>query len=186
MTAPASNASLPAASRISTQALMGTGNFRVVLITHARFVSGSEVPAPKWATYLSPGQRPGWRGEEDLALKGRHKSGESACAAPSGLVVLSTETQGVALGCIVSGRWPVIPASHSSLPAASLISTQALMNIRNLELRARRGRSAELHSAVPQVCNLRSAGTKSTPPVSQRPTDCKSAIQQIENLRYIG
>ena len=47
-------------------------------------------------------------------------------------------------------------ASNSSLPSASLISTQALMGIRDLELRARRRRSAELHSAVPPTCSRQS------------------------------
>ena len=75
-------------------------------------------------------------------------------------------------------------ASNSSLPSASLISTQALMGIRDLELRAHRRRSAELHSAVSQVCNLRGVEVTRAFLKFQRPADCKSAIQQVANLRY--
>jgi hypothetical protein len=45
-------------------------------------------------------------------------------------------------------------------------------------------RSAELHSAVSQICNLLRAGRKLTPRFVQHPAECNSAIQQIENLRY--
>jgi len=48
-----------------------------------------------------------------------------------------------------------------------------------------KGCSAELNSAVSQVCNLRGAGQfgrcLSWPPSAE----CNSAIRQIENLRYV-
>src|SRR5262249_42291739 len=68
--------------------------------------------------------------------------------------------------------------------------------------RTARRRSAELHSAVSQICNLQivrlDAGVREnqldprrkvackTPPfrANARPADYKSAIQQIKNLRY--
>jgi len=40
-----------------------------------------------------------------------------------------------------------------------------------------------LHSAVSQICNLRGVQSFSTLRAA-RPADYKSAIQQIENLRY--
>ena len=76
------------------------------------------------------------------------------------------------------------PASNPSLPSASLIGTQALMGIRDLELRARPRRSAELHSAVSQVCNLLGVEVTRAFLKFQRPAECNSAIQQIEDLRY--
>ena len=45
-------------------------------------------------------------------------------------------------------------------------------------------RSAEFHSAVSQICNLRSVGQFGTSPHLRRPADCKSAIRQSETLRY--
>jgi len=59
--------------------------------------------------------------------------------------------------------------------------------------RARRKSSAELYSAVSQSCTLRGAGTFGFPfdsPSALRGSfvqsaDCKSAIQQITNLRYL-
>jgi DNA-directed DNA polymerase III PolC len=59
-------------------------------------------------------------------------------------------------------------------------------------------RSAELHSAVPQICNLPVVGTGqgvgispgtgsvSCPSPLPRVAECNSAVQQIENLRYNG
>ena len=44
--------------------------------------------------------------------------------------------------------------------------------------------SAELHSAVSQICNLRAADNSEARVISERPAECNSAIQQIENLRY--
>ena len=76
------------------------------------------------------------------------------------------------------------PASNPSLPSASLIGTQALMGIRDLELRARPRRSAELHSAVSQVCNLLGVEVTRAFLKFHRPAACNSAIQQIEDLRY--
>jgi len=76
------------------------------------------------------------------------------------------------------------PASNPSLPSASLISTQALMGIRDLELRARRRRSAELHSAVSQVCNLLGVEVTRALLKFQSPAECNSAIQQIKFLHY--
>jgi hypothetical protein len=49
-----------------------------------------------------------------------------------------------------------------------------------------RSRSAELHSAVSQICNLRRAGTSQRVRLLQHPAEYNSAIQQIENLRYFG
>ena len=76
------------------------------------------------------------------------------------------------------------PASNPSLPSASLISTQALIGTRDLELRARRRRSAELHSAVSQVCNLRGVEVTRALLKFQRLAEYNSAVQQIEDLRY--
>jgi hypothetical protein len=45
-------------------------------------------------------------------------------------------------------------------------------------------RSADLRSAVPQNCILRSPGRFSASAAIQRSADYKSAIQQIANLRY--
>jgi hypothetical protein len=54
-----------------------------------------------------------------------------------------------------------------------------------METRCNRIRSAEWHSAVSQVGNLRVAPPLSGTPVSlRRSADCQSAIQQIHNLRY--
>ena len=75
-------------------------------------------------------------------------------------------------------------ASSLFLPSASVIGTQALMGIRDLELRTHRGRSAELHSAVSQVCNLLGVEVTRAFLKFQRPAECNSAIQQIKNLRY--
>ena len=47
-----------------------------------------------------------------------------------------------------------------------------------------RRRSAELYSAVSQICNLLNPGIIQSATAWVRPADCKSAIQQIENLRY--
>ena len=47
-----------------------------------------------------------------------------------------------------------------------------------------RNRSAELYSAVSQICNLRSVETDRRARVTERSAECNSAIQQIENLRY--
>jgi len=45
-------------------------------------------------------------------------------------------------------------------------------------------RSAELHSAVSQNCILQRFGLIESEGIVCRAADCKSAIQQIENLRY--
>ena len=47
-----------------------------------------------------------------------------------------------------------------------------------------RTRSADLQSAVSQICNLRSVGRFGALRSLPRPAECNSAIQQIENLRY--
>jgi len=75
-------------------------------------------------------------------------------------------------------------ASDPFLPSASVTRPQALTGIRDLELSTHRGRSAELHSAVSQVCNLRGVEVTRALLKFQRPAECNSAIQQIENLRY--
>ena len=45
-------------------------------------------------------------------------------------------------------------------------------------------RSAELHSAVSQIWNLRRVGKPNPAGVFARLAECNSAIRQIENLRY--
>ena len=55
------------------------------------------------------------------------------------------------------------------------------------QLRRRLGakaRSAELHSAVSQICNLRAVGKFRGYLSWLRSAECNSAIRQIENLRY--
>ena len=47
-----------------------------------------------------------------------------------------------------------------------------------------RSRSAELHSAVSQICNLRRVGRGKSVGLLRHLAECNSAIQQIENLRY--
>ena len=49
-----------------------------------------------------------------------------------------------------------------------------------------RSRSAELHSAVWQICNLRRVGTGQRVGQARHSAEYNSAIQQIENLRYFG
>jgi len=48
-----------------------------------------------------------------------------------------------------------------------------------------KARSAELHSAVSQNCILRGVSQSEPAGTCRRPADWKSAIQQIENLRYL-
>ncbi len=53
------------------------------------------------------------------------------------------------------------------------------------ERRPPRGRSAEWHSAVSQVGNLRGfSGLLGAPDSNRGRADCQSAIRQIDNLRY--
>jgi hypothetical protein len=47
-----------------------------------------------------------------------------------------------------------------------------------------RRRSADLQSAVSQICNLPGAPTSGAPEANEKPAECNSAIQQIANLRY--
>ncbi len=47
-------------------------------------------------------------------------------------------------------------------------------------------RSAELHSAVAQICNLRRARSSNPPRQVERFAEYNSAIQQMENLRYVA
>ena len=75
-------------------------------------------------------------------------------------------------------------ASDLFLPSASVIGTQVLMGIRDLELRARPRRSAELHSAVSQVCNLLGVEVARALLKFQSPAECNSATPQIKFLRY--
>jgi hypothetical protein len=51
---------------------------------------------------------------------------------------------------------------------------------------ARQDRSAELYSAVSQICNLRLVASKQVAGVVERFAECNSAIQQINNLRYFA
>jgi hypothetical protein len=46
--------------------------------------------------------------------------------------------------------------------------------------------SAELHSAVSQIFNLRNVREHQRSGKSLRPAECDPAIQQIENLRYFA
>ena len=46
--------------------------------------------------------------------------------------------------------------------------------------------SADFQSAVSRNCILRSSGPVERTGIARRPADYKSAIQQIENLRYDG
>src|SRR5260370_2441479 len=55
----------------------------------------------------------------------------------------------------------------------------------NTILRHGRGRSAELHSAVSQICNLQRSRQFERGEGVQRAAECNSAIRQIENLRYV-
>jgi len=64
-----------------------------------------------------------------------------------------------------------------SLPPAG----QTYCLVRGMDDKAR---SAELHSAVSQNCILRGVSQSEHAGTCQRPADWKSAIQQIENLRY--
>ena len=48
-----------------------------------------------------------------------------------------------------------------------------------------RNRSAELHSAVSQICNLRGVGSIETLGNLPRPDECNAAIQSIGNPRYL-
>lgn len=73
---------------------------------------GSE--APKRASQGSPGQRPGLTDENDPALKGRDKAMPHDGATPSGFDAGDAQTQGVALGCNRSGRWPADSESGST------------------------------------------------------------------------
>src|SRR6185503_2621028 len=59
-------------------------------------------------------------------------------------------------------------------------------SIDNADPAIARKRSAELHSAVSQIFNLRGAREFQSRSIFQRPADCKSAIQQVENLRYVS
>ena len=65
---------------------------------------------PEGATYASPGHRPGnIVREPSLALKGRSNVG-MGCAFSPGIQpsgILGTDTQGVALGLLGSGRCPL-------------------------------------------------------------------------------
>ena len=46
--------------------------------------------------------------------------------------------------------------------------------------------SAELNSAVSQICNLRRRRLAKALRNGERSAECNSAIRQIENLRYFG
>jgi hypothetical protein len=52
------------------------------------------------------------------------------------------------------------------------------------QITAAQGCSAELHSAVSQICNLRSRWLAKANWNIRRAAECNSAIQQIKNLRY--
>ncbi|HEX9045734.1 MAG TPA: hypothetical protein VF988_01795, partial [Verrucomicrobiae bacterium] len=49
---------------------------------------------------------------------------------------------------------------------------------------AAEGGSAELHSAVSQICNLQRVNEYGSALNCEGPAECNSAIQQIKNLRY--
>ena len=153
MKATASNSSLPSASLISTQALMGIRYLEL----RARHRRSAE---------LQPARR---------------RSDPSASEVPTPCRVQLGDTA----GCKPALQ-PMTAASNLFLPSASVTRPQTLMGIRNLELRAHRRRSAELHSAVSQVCNLRAVEVTRAFLMFQRPADCKSATRQIEDLRYFA
>ena len=48
---------------------------------------------------ISPGQRPGYQISANIALKGQKNDRMKKSYAPSGRIVTSISTQGVALGC---------------------------------------------------------------------------------------
>ena len=62
--------------------------------------------APKGHPVKAQGNARGRAGKEVRALKGRHNPPRLGWAAPSGLDIGFTLTQGVALGYHRSGRWP--------------------------------------------------------------------------------
>jgi ABC-type glycerol-3-phosphate transport system permease component len=66
----------------------------------------------------------------------------------------------------------------------TILSSIKTSNVAIFE-RLARGRSAEWHSAVSQVGNLRGfSGLRGVPISNRCRADCQSAIQQIDNLRY--
>jgi ABC-type glycerol-3-phosphate transport system permease component len=66
----------------------------------------------------------------------------------------------------------------------TILSSFKTSNVAIFE-RLPRGRSAEWHSAVSQVGNLRRAKLATGAPIAfRRRADCQSATQQNDNLRY--
>ena len=59
-------------------------------------------------------------------------------------------------------------------------------NTKTARATSARRRSAELHSAVSQICNLQGVKIFQRPLDGARPAECNSAIRQIENLRYVA
>src|SRR6266511_225009 len=57
---------------------------------------------------------------------------------------------------------------------------------KNMAVTVARRRSAELHSAVSQICNLRRARGSNPPRQAERFAEYNSAIRQMENLRYFA
>src|SRR6185369_6731138 len=69
-------------------------------------------------------------------------------------------------------NWPEAESSHEREVSPNPNTRRAI------------SRSAELHSAVSQICNLQRARRFESPRACERLAECNSAIQQIENLRY--
>ena len=65
---------------------------KLMKIQHSNGLKGQQA--------ISPGQRPGYQISANIALKGQKKNdGMKNSYAPSGRIVTSISTQGVALGC---------------------------------------------------------------------------------------
>ena len=65
--------------------------FQLIKIIHSNGLKGQRA--------ISPGQRPGYQISANIALKGQKNNGVNNSYAPSGRIVTSILTQGVALGC---------------------------------------------------------------------------------------
>jgi hypothetical protein len=77
-------------------------------------------------------------------------------------------------------RYDAVSASRAGQPSAVCVFVRDSGFLR----RGHATRSAELHSAVSQICNLRGVGTARRVARVRPSAEYNSAIQQIENLRY--
>ena len=86
---------------------------------------------------------------------------------------------------VINLLWQLLAAAWLVPLAWTILSSIKTSNVAIFE-RLARCRSAEWHSAVSQVGNLRRVKLAMGAPIAfRRPTDCQSAIQQIDNLRYL-